>query len=113
MDLDQQENNKEINKENKKQCTTCIHRQVCMYQEEYASLLEYDYLEMKCKYFKEEMFEEIPFTAPLMGGEKDALIHYPNSCENCSFYRNELAQGKIYVGDSPCNWCNKMRPTCT
>lgn len=37
-----------------------------------------------------------------------------NPCANCD-YTKKLATGQIYVGDSPCTWCqyNPFRITCT
>lgn len=40
----------------------------------------------------------------------------PKTCEECDFYKKYLAGGKIYIGDSPCEWCqnypNKITCCC-
>ena len=33
------------------------------------------------------------------------LSSFPKSCEECDFYKKNLAGGKTYIGDSPCEWC--------
>ena len=33
--------------------------------------------------------------------EKDNIIVYLN----CDFYKKYLAGGQVYIGDSPCQWC--------
>ena len=42
-------------------------------------------------------------------------VKYTNSCEECLYYQqmknNPLKANQ--VGDTPCTWCPKMRPTCT
>ena len=37
-----------------------------------------------------------------------------NPCETCSYYR-KFKSGEIYVGDSPCQWCqySGLKVTCT
>lgn len=37
-----------------------------------------------------------------------------NPCETCSYYQ-KLKSGEIYVGDSPCQWCQHsgLKVTCT
>lgn len=39
---------------------------------------------------------------------------FNNPCGNCDFYK-QLMSGQIYVGDSPCTWCehNPLKITCT
>lgn len=39
---------------------------------------------------------------------------YNNPCGTCSYYQR-LKAGEIYVGDTPCTWCqyNPFRVTCT
>ena len=34
-----------------------------------------------------------------------AKISSNKTCEDCDFYKKYLADGKTYVGDSPCQWC--------
>ena len=35
------------------------------------------------------------------------------SCADCEWFKNIMSQpGKIYVGDTPCTWCEKYRVTC-
>lgn len=29
----------------------------------------------------------------------------PKRCEDCEFYKN-LQHGRVYIGDSPCEWCS-------
>ena len=38
-----------------------------------------------------------------------------NPCEECDFHKKLLADGKPYIGDSPCEWCSKnpWKPTWT
>ena len=38
-----------------------------------------------------------------------------NPCEECDFHKKLLADGKPYIGDSPCEWCpkNPWKPTWT
>lgn len=37
-----------------------------------------------------------------------------DSCEDCLYYQQTKGKDSIYiVGDTPCTWCPKMRPTCT
>ena len=37
-----------------------------------------------------------------------------SSCETCSYYQR-LRGGEVYIGDSPCQWCQKniYKVTCT
>lgn len=35
-----------------------------------------------------------------------------NDCSNCQFYRDTITSGKPYIGDSPCDWCQKRQATC-
>ena len=37
----------------------------------------------------------------------------PKNCEDCSFYKEFLSQGKTYVGDIPCSWCHYSQVTCS
>ena len=54
--------------------------------------------------------------SPLIGnGEFPTAINTePNPCKNCYFYEQYLKDGKIYIGDSPCEWCqhSKFKITC-
>lgn len=48
---------------------------------------------------------------------KDTAIdnmQFNNPCGTCSYYQR-LKAGEIYVGDTPCTWCqhNPLRVTCT
>lgn len=41
-------------------------------------------------------------------------MQFNNPCANCN-YTKKLATGQVYIGDSPCTWCehNPFRVTCT
>lgn len=30
------------------------------------------------------------------------------TCLNCAFYKKYLAGGQVYIGDSPCQWCENQ-----
>ena len=30
------------------------------------------------------------------------------NCFDCDFYKKYLADGRIYIGDSPCQWCENQ-----
>ena len=32
----------------------------------------------------------------------------PKACLNCDFYKKYLAGGQVYIGDSPCQWCENQ-----
>ena len=41
-------------------------------------------------------------------------VECENHCLNCQFFKDYLLAGKIYVGDSPCQWCqySGLKVTC-
>ena len=57
----------------------------------------------------------LPPPTPYIGQMAVPLdVQYGNPCANCS-YTKKLATGQVYVGDTPCTWCehNPLRVTCT
>lgn len=52
-----------------------------------------------------------PFIAPLIKAKDNN--QFDNPCRTCSYYQR-LKAGEIYVGDTPCTWCqyNPYRVTC-
>jgi hypothetical protein len=40
---------------------------------------------------------------------KKETSKYKNECSGCDFYENHLRGKSYYIGDSPCERCNKYR----
>ena len=65
-------------------------------------------------------FVTCPCCGELIFHKRSDTVHYPfgsipcgegtnilskNFCQECDFYKKYLAGGQVYVGDSPCQWC--------
>ena len=107
----QQDNRKDL------LCDKCIHNDVCKYKKQFiATWNSYEpiadksdilIINISCKYFSNK-YQGI--TQRGIGDDNINITpvstnQYPNSCLECDFYKNYLQSGKIYVGDSPCQWC--------
>ena len=88
-------------------CSCCEHFGVCKYQEEFEKFkkehpeTETDVfrIEVKCKKYSSK--------GPYITNVNDYSYPIIKNCEDCSVYKN-MKSGKIYVGDSPCQWCTKV-----
>lgn len=111
---------------NNNKCSECKHQLICKYisdfkkfNEEIESLkkllqaegidLSIFNAEINCQFFaRESKFNSSPTIRDLLVSysPKDAYdtINKQNPCGNCELYK-KLQKGEIYVGDSPCQWC--------
>lgn len=96
-------------------CSQCLHATVCKYKESfeetwnkynaYEKCDDVAVINVSCKHFYSANFLS---NARLMEyGDLSTAISQKSekSCAECDFYKNYLASGKSYIGDSPCQWC--------
>ena len=95
-------------------CSQCLHNTVCKYKETFEETWnKYNVSEtcddiaiinVSCKHFYSSGISN----ARLMQYDDLSTIvtqKAEKSCADCDFYKNYLASGKSYIGDSPCQWC--------
>ena len=103
-------------------CDCCEHFGVCKYQEEFEKFkkelpeTETDVfkIEVKCKkYSSKAPYIKGPYITNVNDYSYTIKTTSKNLCEDCSVYK-DMKNGKIYVGDSPCQWCTNggLRVTC-
>lgn len=101
-------------------CDSCAHEKMCKYKEEFIEcaaniekLNKPDFMKVSfdCKYYSESKptpkeFKLPNFTTTSTNSRKD--------CNDCDFYNKYILKGQTYIGDSPCQWCDKypFRVTC-
>lgn len=98
-------------------CNCCEHSGVCKYQEEFEKFKkehpekETDVfrVEVKCKKYSSKG----PYITNVNDYSYAIKTTSTNPCEDCNVYK-EMKTGKIYIGDSPCQWCQYggLKVTC-
>ena len=66
-----------------------------------------------CLDILQELYNKVNVSHPdptypyLGGGGLYVPCSQKNPCEDCDFYQRVIKSGKPYVGDAPCQWCDK------
>lgn len=119
---------------NMNNCNECIHSKVCRLKnvcERISKRLDnsLDITTDEKESFEVGQFEvklhckDFELAIPTIRGISEDKISYDgpglelfgksNPCIDCDWYKTYVLGGKIYIGDTPCNWCSKRQPYCS